>query len=73
MPQPLIASLPLDLVLASGYVLRVNAIDPSTGAQVTGVRATDITYQVRPLSIGPGSETDGAAPMPLLVPSDGAG
>lgn len=70
MPQPLIASLPLDLVMASGYVIRLTALDPTTGATVTGVTVTDVTFQVRPINIGPGGGTgDGEAPMPLLVPT----
>lgn len=70
MPQPLIASLPIDLVLASGYTLRVTALDPTTGATVTGVRATDVAFQVRPLVIGAGGEPLTDLPFPLLVPSD---
>jgi hypothetical protein len=70
MPQPLIANLPLDLVLASGYVIRFTALDPTTGAAVTGVRVTDVAFQVRPVNIGPGGTTDGLAPLPLLVPSN---
>ena len=67
--QPLIAALPLDLVLASGYVIRLTALSPSSGAVITGVRVTDVAFQVRPLNLGPGGSTDGEAPLPLLVPT----
>ena len=69
MPQPLIANLPLDLILASGYVIRFTALDPATGAAITGVRVTDIAFQVRPVNIGPGGVDEGGAPLPLLVPT----
>ena len=70
MPQPLIAALPLDLILASGYVIRFNALSPSTGAQITGVRVTDVAFQVRPVNIGPGAVAGDGTPSPLLVPTD---
>ena len=44
--QVQIASLPPNLDLPSGYTIRVNAIDPTTGAQVTGVTITDLAIQV---------------------------
>lgn len=70
MPQPLIAALPNDLILASGYQVRFNALDPATGAQITGVRVTDVAFQVRPINIGPDATGADGTPMPLLVPSD---
>lgn len=68
--QPLIAPLPIDLVLASGYSIRVVALDPTTGATISGVRVTDVAFQVRPLNLGPGGTGEGEAPSPLLVPTD---
>ncbi|HEX7070460.1 MAG TPA: hypothetical protein VF190_06630 [Rhodothermales bacterium] len=38
--------LPLGTDLPAGYVIRVNAIDPTTGAQVTGVTVTDFSLLV---------------------------
>lgn len=70
MPQPLIAALPIDLILASGYQIRFNALSPSSGASITGVRVTDVAFQVRPVNIGPGAVTEDGTPSPLLVPSD---
>jgi len=68
--QPLIAALPLDLVLASGYSIRLTALSPTTGAVITGVKVADVAFQVRPVNIGPDGTTDGGAPLPLLVPTD---
>lgn len=38
--------LPPNLDLPAGYTIRVNAIDPTTGAQVTGVTITDLSIVV---------------------------
>jgi hypothetical protein len=66
--QPLIADLPQEIVLSAGYVVRITALNPATGAAVTGVRVTDLAFQVRPSTADiPGS--DGGAPLPLLVPT----
>lgn len=69
MPAPAIAALPLDLILSSGYQIRFTALNPTTGAAVTGVRVTDVAFQVRPVNIGPGGFDDTGAPLPLLVPT----
>lgn len=68
MPQPLIAALPLDLILASGYEIRFTALSPTTGNAITGVRVTDIALQVRPIHVGPGAIDAAGDVMPLLVP-----
>lgn len=70
MPAPSIASLPLDLILASGYVIRFTALDPATGNAVSGVRVTDVAFQVRPINIGPDATSLDGTPLPLLVPAD---
>lgn len=36
------ASLPSNLVLADGYTVRFAAVDPTTGATVTGVKVTNV-------------------------------
>jgi hypothetical protein len=70
MAKPLIADLPIDLVLASGYQIRLVALDPTTGATISGVTVTDVAFQVRPVNIGPGGVSESGAPSPLLVPTD---
>lgn len=46
MPAIDLAAMPPDLDLSAGYVVRVNALDPTTGAQVTGVTVTDFSLLV---------------------------
>lgn len=70
MPAPSIAALPLDLILSSGYVVRITALNPTDGSQVSGVRVTDIAFQVRPISVGAGGTVNGLDPLPMLVPTD---
>ena len=42
MPVPLLADLPPNLDLEGGYVLRITALDPATGAQVAGVKVSGV-------------------------------
>lgn len=63
--KPLIAGLPPDLTLSAGYILRLNALDPLTGAEISGVAVSDVSFFVTDLHAG----TDDA-PRPLLVPSE---
>jgi len=42
MPKPLIADMPFQLDLDSGYTLRVTAVDPTTGVQVSGVNVSKV-------------------------------
>ena len=46
MPAIDLAAMPPDLDLSAGYIVRVNALDPTTGAQVTGVTVTDFSLLV---------------------------
>jgi hypothetical protein len=64
-PQPLIAGLPPDLDLSAGYVVRLNALDPATGLEVSGVALSDVSVFVTDLQGNIGDLT----PDPLLVPS----
>lgn len=43
MPVPLIAGLPPDMDLPDGYIVRFNALDPTSGAAVTGVVVSDVS------------------------------
>lgn len=65
MPLPVIAGLPPNLALPSGYVIRLTALDPTTGNVVTGVKVSDVSFYVRDVS---GTTEDVDAPLPLLVP-----
>lgn len=66
MPTPLIAGLPPECVLSAGYVIRLTALDPTTGAVVTGVTLTDVSILVSQLT---GPNVEDGTPVPLLVPS----
>lgn len=42
MPQKLTAGIADNLVLADGYIVRFAAVDPTTGADVSGVTVTNV-------------------------------
>lgn len=67
MAQPIVAALPPDLNLQAGYVIRVNALDPTTGAEVTGVTVTDFAIYCDNLT-----GADLGAGAFVLVPGPGA-
>lgn len=48
MAIPLSGPLPLNLDLTGDYIIRLNAIDATTGATVSGVTVSLATYQVTP-------------------------
>jgi len=45
MAQPLIVTLPPSLDLWGGCIIRVTAVNPTTGATVTGVRVKNISIE----------------------------
>ena len=65
MATPLDGTLPPGLELTGAYIIRLNAIDPTTGATVSGVVISGAAYQVEPLDQ---ATVDVLAPEPLLVP-----
>lgn len=66
MSQPLTGGLPPFLRLPAGAIIRLNALDPTTGAEVAGVRVTDTSLFVRVVA---GSVNADNTPLPFLVPS----
>jgi hypothetical protein len=66
MAKPLIAGLAPQLVCAPGYVVRVTALDPTTGATVAGVIVSDVALQVNTLTGEGDTGTDQLLP-PLLA------
>jgi len=64
------SQLPPDLDLGPGYTLRVTAIDPSTGATVTGVTVSGLALMVKDLTGSGGSGLD-IGPY-MLVPGPDA-
>lgn len=71
MAAPVVASLPPALDLPGGYTVRFTALDPTTGAVVSGVTisAATILTDTAPINVdtgGGGTPLD--APEPLWVP-----
>lgn len=64
---PMVAGLPPDLTLSSGYILRLVALDATTGAAVSGVTLSDVSFFVTDLLSGGATGPDDT-PLPLLVP-----
>jgi hypothetical protein len=63
-------AMPPDLDLGDGWTLRVTALDPVTGAVVTGVRVSNLALEV---ALGEGTSASDIAVGPyLLVPGAGA-
>lgn len=67
MPQPFDLPLPPNLYLSGGYTVRVTAIDPTSGAVVSGVNVSDVTLQVEQIAGG-----DLASGPFMLVPGPSA-
>jgi len=65
---PLTAAMPESIACTGDYILRLAALDPTTGAAVAGVTVSDVTIQVVNLTGGPASDL---AVMPFLVPQAG--
>ena len=65
MAQPLSVALPPNLVLADGAIISVQALNPTTGALVTGVDVQNVTIEVDLLSGEPAALEQGPF---LLVP-----
>lgn len=64
--QPLLAPLPADLDLDVGYVIRITALDPATGAQVAGVKVSNVVIMA--VNLSGASPTELATGDWVLVP-----
>ena len=53
MAKPLIVPLPSGLQLWGDCEIRVTALDPTTGAEVTGVKVSNVTLEVDQTAGGP--------------------
>lgn len=70
MAKPLTVAFPPDLILTDGWVVTIAAVDPTTGADVAGVRITEALLQVEALG---GTDVAGLSSGPfMLVPGPGA-
>lgn len=70
MAKPVTANLPPDLDLADGYVIRLAALDPTTGAAVASVVVTDVS--LFGTNLGGTADTAFAYGPFMLVPGPGA-
>ena len=70
MAQPLTVAFPPNLVLTDGWLVTITAIDPVTGALVTGVTITEALMQVEVLAGAGGAALD-SGPF-MFVPGPGA-
>lgn len=66
MAQALIAGIPPGLTLGPNYIVRLTAVDPTTGNVVSGVNVSNTSLTVLQLSSGSPSDLQ-AGPF-LLVP-----
>lgn len=53
MAEAIVAGLPPDLALGGGYTLRVTALDPTTGAQVAGVKVGAVAITAKAPTTAP--------------------
>lgn len=58
MALPLVVTLPPNVHLSGGCTVRVAALDPTTGAIVTGVDVSDVTLQVDSITGGSADELE---------------
>ncbi len=65
MSEPLKAGMPPDLDIDGGYIVRLTAVDPVTGALVSGVVVSGVAIQ----AINKGTPIGDLTPQPLLVPN----
>jgi hypothetical protein len=74
MAQKLTAALPPDFDLPANFIVQVTAVDPTTGAAVTGVKVSNVAIMAAPVTP---DTSDSGAPFPpatplwLPVPVDG--
>jgi hypothetical protein len=68
--QPLSVAFPPNLVLTDGWVVKIAAVDPATGAAVSGVTITEALMQVEVIG-GAGGDTLASGQW-ALVPGPGA-
>lgn len=72
MSQPATASIPADLDLPDGYIVQWAAIDPNTGADVAGVKVSNVSIFGTLLGSSDGGGGGGVVGPFMLVPGPGA-
>ncbi len=69
MAQPLTVAFPPSLVLTDGWTVTIAAVDPTTGADVSGVEITEALLQVEVIE-GAGGAALSSGPF-MFVPGPG--
>jgi len=64
--QPLIAAMPPAIACTDSYIVRIAALDPTTGAAVSGVTISGMTIQA--VNLGGGAPTDLESGPFVLIP-----
>lgn len=67
MALPVKTGLPLGLLLPDGYVVKFRAVDPTTGADVSGVTVSEVAIQGDPQDVPPGTPLLPVYEMPGLT------
>lgn len=66
MSLPVKTGLPLGFVAQDGYTLKWRAVDPTTGADVSGVVISSVAIQADPLDVPAGTKLEPVYEMPGL-------
>ena len=69
MAQKLTAGFPPDLDLPANFIVQLSAVNPSTGALVSGVNVSNVAIMALPAVPGPADESPSLVPVePLWLP-----
>jgi hypothetical protein len=74
MAQKITAALPPDFDLPANFIVQLTAVDPNTGATVSGVKVSNIAIMAAPVvpdTADSGTPFPPATPLWLPVPVDG--
>lgn len=63
MPAPQVAPLPANFTLASGYVIRITAVDSTSGNLVNNVTVSNVSIDVDPVPVA------GPLTNPVFLPN----
>lgn len=73
MAQKLIGGIPGDFDLPANFIIQVTAVDPSSGATVSGVKASNVVIVAAPITPDTTDDSGFKAVGPFLyVPGPGA-
>jgi hypothetical protein len=71
MAQKLTAAIPADLDLPANFIVQLSAVDPSTGALVSGINVSGVAIIAQPAIPGTADEAPSLVPVqPLWLPEE---